>query len=54
MPVSKAKKAIGHEGDGDIKCSRCIWNGHQMSAKETNETGNNRNNREYGDHSTVR
>ena len=49
----RTKKAVAHEGDGDINCSRCAWNGLQRLGKGTGGIENQRTNQDHPDHEVV-
>ena len=49
----RTKTAVKHEGDGDINCNWCAWNGPQKPGKGIERDGNSRTNRDHLNYSIV-
>ena len=48
------EKAVEYEGGCVTNCGGCPWNNLQGLGKETEETGNQKNNWDHQDHSTIK
>ena len=50
----RTEKSVKRDGDVDINCSWCPWNGLQRPEKETREIGDHWMNRDHPNHNTVK
>ena len=53
LDLAREKKAVKHEGDVDINCIWCTWNGCKRFGKKTGVTRNQRANWDHPNYSIV-